>query len=528
MHSHSIAPGTFVSLTLALLGLMNPTSVLFLRADRPAHSHAPVATSSDRSRANRGGAAVVSETRLPEASSVTRARVAEAYSRRPLRFEVNQGQTDSRVKFLSRNDDYSLFLTSTEAVLLLNGPALKLGEASKGNAGIAKQRQAALRMRLEGANPAAEIEGVDEQPGKSNYFVGRDPGKWRTNVAGYGKVQYRSIYPGVDLIYYGKEQSVEYDFVVAAGADYRDIKLAIDGAMKLRIDSRGDLVLTTRVGEVRQHKPLAYQEVDGERRAVSADYVLTGKRRVSFEVGAYDKGRPLVIDPILDYSTYLGGTDFDEGRSIVVDAAGDAYIAGRTQSFNFPVTISAFDTTYANGSDVFVTKLNSAGSGLIYSTFLGGNGEDSGLGIVIDATGNAYITGSTSSIDYPTTPGVFQPMRSGSTDAFVTKLNSVGTALLYSTYLGGISSDQATSIALDLTGNAFVTGNTSSAIFPTTPGAFQTMNAGRRRCIHHQAEHRRHGSRLLYLSRRNALRTGHRNCCRFAGTRIRDGYYQLN
>ena len=479
MHKHSIAPKTLVCLTLALLGFMNWTSILSRAADRPGPTGgSSAARNSDVTEANRDRAAGLPEPRLPEADSATRSRVAESYARRPLRFESNQGQTDSRVKFLSRNEDYDLFLTSTETVLLLNGPAPKSRRASKRNSVMGKQRRAVLRMRLEGANPAAEIEGLDEQPGKSNYFVGRDAGRWRTDIAGYSKVQYRSIYPGVDLVYYGKDQSIESDFVVAAGADYRNIKFAIKGAKRIRIDASGDLVLTTPVGEVRQHKPFVYQEVDGERQAITASYVLAGKRQVSFEIGAHDAGRPLVIDPVLDYSTFLGGTSTDEGRSIVVDSGGNAYITGRTYSFNFPVTISSFDTTYANSSDVFVTKLNAAASDLVYSTFLGGNSDDSGFGIVVDSTGQAYVTGSTSSNDYPTTLGAYQPTARGGSDGFVTKLNSAGTALLYSTYLGGASYDQAFSIAVDLTGNAYLTGNTISTNFPTTPGAFQTTNAG--------------------------------------------------
>ena len=467
-------------LTLFLLGVVNWMSFVSAAAYEIGHTHRPsVAAPSDWKPARHVPSAAVSELRLSEADPATRSRVAQAYAGRAVRFEANQGQTDPSVKFFSRNDDYALFLTATESVLLLNGPAPKSAWASKGNARVAKQRRAALRIRLEGANPTAETIGLDEQAGTSNYFIGRDTGRWRANIPGYGKVRYRGIYPGVDLIYYGKEQSIEYDFVVAAGADHTKIKLGIRGASKIRIDSLGDLVLTTPFGEVRQRKPVVYQEVDGERREIPAGYRLTGKRKVSFEVGSYDKSRPLVIDPLLDYSTFLGGSSTDEGRSIAVDGDGNAYITGRTNSFNFPVTISAYDTTYANSFDVFVTKLNAAASDLVYSTYLGGNSDDTGFGIVLDSTGNTYVTGSTSSIDYPTTPGAFQTMRSGtSSDAFVTKLNSVGTALLYSTYLGGTNVEQATSIALDLSGNAFVTGNSFSTVFPTTPGAFQTTNAG--------------------------------------------------
>jgi uncharacterized repeat protein (TIGR01451 family) len=476
MHKHCIAPKTIVSLALSLLGLMNWTSLLSQAAYRPVPHRESFDAAKNLIGAKAGPdrALPLPAPRSPEADPATRSRVNKAFASLPVRFEPNQGQSDPRVKFISRNDNYAMFLTATEAVLLLTGPAPM-------KTGLASLRSAVLRMKLEGANPAAEIEGMNEQAGKSNYFVGSDSSGWRTNIPGYGRVQYRNIYPGIDLIYYGTEGSIEYDFVVAAGADYRDVKLSINGSKKIRVDASGDLVLSTPVGEVRQRKPFAYQEIDGERREVSASYRITGKRQVRFKVGEHDPCRPLVIDPVLDYATFLGGTSTDEARSIALDDAGNAYVTGRTASFNFPVTLKAFDTTYANSFDVFVTKLNASGSSLVYSTFLGGNLDDSGFGIVVDSTGNAYVTGSTRSVDYPTTPGAFQTTFAGGasspSDVFVTKVNNDGTALLYSTYLGGTNSDQAAGIAVDSSGNAYLTGSTSSTAFPTTPGAFQTVNA---------------------------------------------------
>ena len=460
-------------LALALFGLVNWPRPFSLRAGTVRESP-PARYSRTPAEAARFAPTAMPENSLAEDDSVKRGKVSEAYMKRSPRFEVNAGQTDSRVKFVSRGHHSALFLTSTESVLMLEGTHPNLSTSKN-------SRQVALRTRLAGASATAEIEGLDQEQGKSNYFVGKDPGRWRTSIPSYGKVQYRSIYPGVDLVYYGKEQRIEYDFVVAPGADYGKIKLEIRGAKRLRIDDNGDLVLTTLVGTVRQRKPLVYQDIDGARREIAARYILDRNRQVRFELGKYDAGKPLVIDPVLDYSTFLGGSSSDEGHSIVVGADGSAYITGRTTSFNFPVTLSAFDTTYANSNDVFVTKLNPSGSALAYSTYLGGNSDDNGFGIVVDSTGNAYITGSTSSTDYPTTPGAFQAtFRGGSFpgDGFVTKLNNTGSALMYSTFLGGTSSDQASAIAVDSSGNAYVTGFSISANFPTTPGAFQTTNAG--------------------------------------------------
>ena len=475
MRHHPMSTKIWVSLTLALIGLTNWTSILA----QPFSGHAatgslsrsgysPYLTSPDP-----GNRMAATKPASIESDETSRARAAERYGKLPLRFEANQGQTDPRVKFFSRASHYALFLTSTESVFVMDAP-----DAS---ASATRRRRVSLRMKLAGADPNAEIQGLDEQPGKTSYFIGNDASRWRVNIPSYAAVQYKSVYPGVDQIYYGNQGQVEFDFVVAPGADYKKIQLMIEGAKEASIDANGDLVLTTSLGEVRQRKPFVYQEADGARRAVNARYVFKAERQVGFEIGQYDITKPLIIDPVLDYATYLGGTEFDESRDIVIDGGGNAYVTGRTFSFNFPVTIDAFDTTYANSTDIFVTKLNATGSNLIYSTYLGGNNDDNGFGISVDSTGNAYVTGSTSSSDYPTTPGAFQTtFRGGSFpgDGLVTKLNGTGTALVYSTFLGGANSDQAAAIAVDSTGNAYVTGYTFSTNFPTTPGAFQTTNAG--------------------------------------------------
>ena len=328
---------------------------------------------------------------------VNKPQVAENYGKLPLSFEANQGQTDSQVDFLSRGSGYTLFLTSAEAVLALRKPVAsnrpRRGNASPRNA-EAEQAPAAppavLRMKLVGANPSPRVTGLEALPGKSNYFLGNDPDKWRTNMPHYAKVQYKDVYPGVDLVYYGNQRQLEYDLVVAPGADPGGIALSFEGVEKLRIDAQGDLLLDTPGGEVRQHKPLVYQEVDGVRREIAGAYVLKGKQQVGFELAAYDASQPLIIDPVLSYSTYLGGSGTDFTSTIAVDTSGNAYVTGRTGSTDFP-TASPFQAAFAGGTgdDVFVTKLNAAGSALVYSTYLGGTDNDLIPTIAVDSSDNA-------------------------------------------------------------------------------------------------------------------------------------------
>ena len=316
---------------------------------------------------------------------------------------------------------------------------------------------------------------------RANYFIGNDPDKWRTNVPTYAKVQYQDVYPGVDLVYYGNQRQLEYDLVVGPGADPAAIALSFEGVKGLRIDAQGDLVLDTPGGEVRQHKPLVYQEVDGVRREIAGAYVLNAERQVGFQVAAYDASQPLIIDPVLVYSTYLGGGG-GGGHGIAVDASGNAYVTGFTASTDFP-TASPFQGTFGGLILIaFVTQLDAAGSALVYSTYLGGSGFivfDQGTGIAVDASGNAYVTGNTNSTDFPTA-SPFQPAFGGGSfpgDAFVTKFNAAGSALVYSSYLGGTGTDAGQDIALDTAGNAYVSGVTDSTDFPTA-SPFQAANAG--------------------------------------------------
>ena len=397
----------------------------------------------------------------------------EAYGKLPLSFEANHGQADSRVNFLSRGSGYTLFLSPTEAVLALRKPGASSGprtrHAPPGNP-EAKKAPAApaavLRMKLLGANPSPRVSGLEELPGKSNYFLGSNPQKWRTNVPTYAKVQYQDVYPGVDLIYYGNQHQLEFDLVVAPGADPEAIQLAFEGGDKLEIGAQGDLELHSAGGQVRLQKPLVYQETDGIRREISGGYVLNVGRQASFQVGAYDVSKTLVIDPVLVYSTYLGGGGGDTGLGIAVDSSGNTYLTGATGSVGFPVANPLQPDRDAASVDAFVTKLNATGSALVYSTYLGGGGDDRSFDIAVDASGNAYVTGLTASTNFPTASPI-QPANRGGDDVFLTKLNAAGDALVYSTYLGGNCDECGFSIAVDPSGSAYVIGDTVSPNFPT-------------------------------------------------------------
>jgi hypothetical protein len=509
----------------------------------------------------------------------------------PLSFEANAGQTDSRVKFLSRGAGYTLFLTGDEAVLALKKSGVRSQESEAGRSklgfGNSKfeirkskmeignwkfenrnpkfenrssksddrksaigNRQSAietaidiprplipnleapirvseartssaessdasvLRLKLWGANPAAKVTGAEELPGKANYFIGNDPKKWHTNVPTYAKVKYQNVYPGVDLVYYGSQGGqLEYDFVVAPGADAGAIALEVGAGLApaqgrpqgspLQITAEGDLVIPTAGGQLRFHKPIVYQEQDSgfgirdsgakdearnskfenrkstieNRQSVEARFVLDAENRVHFALGPYDHTRPLVIDPVLVYSTYLGGSGGDGANGIAVDSSGNAYVTGGASSPNFP-TANPYQASLAGYVNAFVTKLNWDAStstlSLVYSTYLGGSGSsaggDSGNGIAVDSSGNAYVTGETGSSNFPTAHPL-QASLAGIIGAFVAELNSTGSALVYSTYLGGSGTgapgDGATGIAVDSSGNAYVTGRTTSSDFPT-------------------------------------------------------------
>ncbi len=394
------------------------------------------------------------------------------FARLPLSFERNQGQTDRRVKFLARGPNYTLFLTSHEAVLALQRTAPPVGEKSS-----ASPQPAVVRMKLVGADPAAAVSGVDELPGRSNYFVGNDAQRWHTRIPTYAKVRYREVYRGVDVVYYGRQGQMESDYVVKPGSDAGRIRMHIEGAQKLEVDRQGDLVLQVGEGAVRFERPVAYQVKEGRKRNVTAHYALAGKREVKIEVAEYDHQSPLIIDPVLIYSTYLGGTGGDIAYGIAVDSSGNAYITGITNSSNFP-TLGPAQGASGGSGDAFVVKLNAAGTALVYSTYLGGSGADTGTGIAVDASGDAFVTGTTSSSNFPTSTTAFQLTYGRNGDAFVTQLNSTGNQLVYSSYLGGQGADFGQGIAVDSAGNAYLTGQTQSIDFPVVSPLQATTSGG--------------------------------------------------
>jgi len=302
-------------------------------------------------------------------------------------------------------------------------------------------------------------------PGKVNYFLGNDPTSWHTDVSTFAQVKYPDLYPGIDLLYYGNQRQLEYDFIVAPGANPNMIQLGFQGADDLELDDQGNLILRIGEDQIQMHKPLMYQEVDGVRHEIAGGYFFISQSQVGFQVAAYDRAKALIIDPTLVYSTYLGGSSEDIGFSIAVDVSGSAYITGYTASVDFP-TSGAAQPASGGSLDAFVTKLNSTGSAFVYSTYFGGSNSDQGRGIAVDNAGNAYVTGVSESVNFPTTNARDSAI-GGSQDAFVAKLNSTGSALIYSTFLGGNHGDRGLGIALDADDNVYVTGMTLSSDFPT-------------------------------------------------------------
>jgi uncharacterized repeat protein (TIGR01451 family) len=396
-------------------------------------------------------------------AAAARLSASETYGKLPLHFEANRGQAASQVKYISRGNRHALHLTETGALLSLYDAAT--------------ERRASLRLSMIGANQAPVVTGEDELPGRVNYFHGTDQSKWQRDVPTYARVRYASVYPGIDAVYYGNQQQLEYDFNVAAGADPAQIKLRFEGAEGLRLDDAGDLLIQTSAGEVRQHKPLVYQEVAGARREVESRYELSRVGEVTFALGAYDPSLPLVIDPVLAYASYVGATSSDAAYGIAVDANGFAYITGNLFGA-FTMTPGAYDTTSA-GQDVYIAKINPAGNSFVYATYISAvGGNNFGNDIAIDAQGNAYVTGKASAAIFPATPGAYDATQNN-TDAFVVKLNAQGNALLYATYLGGTGSEEGFGIAVDAAGDIYVAGTTSSNNFPVV-NALQTTFGGSR------------------------------------------------
>jgi hypothetical protein len=442
--------------------------------------------------------------------------IASVYGQLPLSFEPNQGQTDPQVKFLARGGGYGLYLTGSEAVLALHARAEQ-------NSII---RMSLIRMSGDNSNNAQVVDAEEGLPGKSNYFIGNDPAKWHRNIPQFARVRYHDVYPGIDLVYYGHQGKLEYDFEVSPGADPKQIAIQFRGSPRLALTAAGDLSIATEAGNVQLQAPRVYQQIGHEDRPVPGKFVLLSDNQVAFEIGAYDRTQRLVIDPILTYSTYLGGSG-DESCSkieqtqlgistaqftpgcpaIAVDAAFRTYVAGATTSSDFPgMALTAtstkpasfqacLDTPPANptspgnpsscptgltNSDVFVVRLNASGTALDFATYLGGDGSEVTAGLAVDQNFNVHIVGTTNStnpadpLHFPTLPTSFQPTAASTgTHVFVTELAAGGANLLYSTFLSGNGTDIAAGVAIDNLGKEYVTGTTTSSNFPTTATAFQ-------------------------------------------------------
>jgi hypothetical protein len=401
----------------------------------------------------------------------------------PLYFEDNRGQTVGPAQFVAHGRDCQFLISPNESRLILCKTDAISGEISS----------CAVRMQFVDANAQAQIRGDAEQSGKINYIIGNDPAQWRTGMAAFAQVRVEQLYPGISLIYYGNQQRLEYDFTIAPHANPEQIAIRFTGVDKISVSPQGELILTIGKNEICQPKPLFYQSVDGTREEISGDYKIMDAHTVAFDIGNYDHSLPLVIDPILSYSTYFGGNYGDTAWAVAVDTNGFVYIAGQTLSKQFNTntpfaTTNAFQTNFLGGGvlgDAFVAKFDNLVTHPVYITYLGGNADDVIHGLAVDAAGNAYVTGYTDSKDFPATgiPGLPSSTNISGTlntkvgyyplDAFVAELNTNGTKLIYSTYLGGSQADGAYGIAVDSAGNAYVTGATFSTNFPTTANALQ-------------------------------------------------------
>ena len=411
----------------------------------------------------------------PQPTELGAARVAaRRLLRAPVTFQPNRGQTDRRVRYLSRGAAHALFLTPSEAVLAIGRAA----SATRAPRAAGPARRDVVRLRFPDANPRPRITSEQRLDGTANYLLGSSRSTWRTGLPTYGAVRYHALWPGIDVVFHGSASSLEYDFVVAPRGDVRDISLRLHGARGVRLDGHGDLLVRVGDSTIRQHRPVAYQLLDGRRRPVTSRYQLTADGRVTLVVGAYRRDRPLVIDPVLSYSTYLGGGLADAGYDIDIDQAGNVYVGGTTISADFPTENAIDDMLAPGGTDVFVTKLNAAGTAVLYSTYLGGAGDDEGYWLSVDRIGNASIVGQTGSLNFPT-ENARQPMHGGGTyDAYVARITADGSGLIFSTYLGGGGNDFAYGNEVDDQGNTYVTGETGSTNFPLANEAQPSHGGG--------------------------------------------------
>lgn len=467
---------------------------------------------------------------VPEQENSSELQLSEIYGRLPIRFERNDGQTEKQADFLAKGKNSSMFLSSTGALLSMQNTKSRGQVTKEQRRHETPQSIRLLHMRLVGANSQAKGYGLNELITKSNYFIGNNKEKWITDIPNYSMIEYRNVYPDIDLCYYGNQGKLEFDFMVAPHADPGVIVLKLDGSADQRIDEKGNLILSTYCGELTMQEPLAYQEKSGIRETVHVKYLFRSNEYVGLEIGEYDESRTLIIDPVIIYSTFLGipgtgedvvvdedgfvyivgsdGTDAfvtklhpdsssliyktilggqldDFGHGIAIDTAGNVYVTGETQSDDFPVQDAVqqdFGGDLWVDGDAFICKLDPDGK-IVYSTYLGGESEDIGNDIAVDLSGNAYVTGKTISWNFPVADayqGSLETvdMFTWGSDVFITKLKPDGSEYVFSTYLGGGLHDAGAGITLDNANNIYITGYTSSTDFPTTAGAYQTQGRG--------------------------------------------------
>ena len=413
------------------------------------------------------------------AAPLSQDRVKAKYAALPLAFEKNEGQADPQIQYVARGKGYKLGLKSNQAIMTLPGKKREsevrdmMMNKRRGAAGVRAMMKrrgltahhtapttASVEMNLLGADPQARLVAEDSQQGKVNYFLGKDPSKWISNVPLYGRVNYKNVYPGVDLAFHGAGQQLEFDYLVSPGADASRIALGFQGADSLHTDNAGNLILATSAGPLQLNKPVAYQAKNGARELVNAKFVVTAKNQITFELGPYDHNRELVIDPTLFYSTYFGGDGADYASGIAVDGGGNAYVAGATDSTSLPG-----NSTFVGGFDSFVTKLDLNGA-LVFTTIFGGTNDEFPGGIAVDTQG-IYISGTTDSSDFPVTGGAAQTVFlggvvGGNNDAFAVKLPLDGSTITWGTYIAGTGSDSGLGIAVDSGHNVYVVGETFS------------------------------------------------------------------
>jgi Beta-propeller repeat len=407
-----------------------------------------------------------SVTQSPKPDAPRHGQVSPTYGNLPVTFEANQGQFDAQAKFVARGKGYSAFLTAGGMVLSLRpGKVVRAQQESQTVPAqdSSQSLKTTLQFNLLGATQNPTVVGEDQQPGRVNYFIGRDPKHWRTNVPTYARVRYKNVYPGIDLVYYGNPRQLEYDFEVSAAGNPNLIRFEIKGPNQIQLDPDGDLILKISGGELRFQSPIVYQQSKGQRVPVQGAYFMNDARHIAFHVGQYDSSKPLVIDPVLVYSTYLGGSGNDQPTGIAVDKAGSVYVTGFTDSADFP--LATLGCLPAGADHVFVAKLDSTGSNLVHADYIGGNNQDYGYALVLDSANEVYVTGGTTSSDFPVV-NPYQSSLAGLFNGFLTKLSADGSSLLYSTYLGGNTADVPSATAIDSVGSVIVAGSTFSTNFP--------------------------------------------------------------